>query len=91
MRALDRGESFVVTRNGVAVGELSPVQPRRFVDTAIACTAFAGAPHVDSVRRRDDVDSILDQDATPRARYAPRQRPAGYRGRQSFRRAAAAS
>ena len=24
MRALDRGESFVVTRNGVAVGELVP-------------------------------------------------------------------
>jgi antitoxin (DNA-binding transcriptional repressor) of toxin-antitoxin stability system len=31
MRALDLGESFVVTRNGVAVGELVPVRRRRFV------------------------------------------------------------
>lgn len=31
MRALDRGEAFVVTRNGVAAGELTPLRRRRFV------------------------------------------------------------
>ncbi len=29
MRALDRGESFVVTRNGVPVGELTPIRRGR--------------------------------------------------------------
>jgi antitoxin (DNA-binding transcriptional repressor) of toxin-antitoxin stability system len=67
MRALDRGESFVVTRNGVAVGELSPVKARRFVDADMALAAFAGAPRIDGARLRADVDAVLDQDATPRA------------------------
>jgi len=31
MRALDRGERFTVTRNGVAVGELAPIGRRRRV------------------------------------------------------------
>jgi prevent-host-death family protein len=31
MRALDAGETFVVTRNGVPVGELLPVRRRRYV------------------------------------------------------------
>jgi antitoxin (DNA-binding transcriptional repressor) of toxin-antitoxin stability system len=30
MRALDAGDSFVVTRNGVPVGELAPVHRRGF-------------------------------------------------------------
>ena len=44
MRALDRGEGFVVTRNGVAVGELRPLHHRRFVAADAALAAFAGAP-----------------------------------------------
>jgi prevent-host-death family protein len=67
MRALDRGESFVVTRNGTPVGELVPVRPRRFVSAEAVTSAFAGAPRVDAARFRDDVDAVLDQDATPRA------------------------
>jgi antitoxin (DNA-binding transcriptional repressor) of toxin-antitoxin stability system len=66
MRALDRGESFVVTRNGVPVGELSPVRPRRFVDTDAALAAFRGAPRIDAARLRDDLDAVLEQDPTPR-------------------------
>ena len=42
MRALDRGESFVVTRNGVAVGELRPVRRRRFVSASRVLEAFTG-------------------------------------------------
>ena len=67
MRALDRGESFVVTRNGVAVGELAPLRRRRFVPAEAALAAFAGAPTIDSVRFRADVDSAVDQDPAPRA------------------------
>jgi prevent-host-death family protein len=67
MRALDRGESFLVTRNGVPVGELTPVRPRRFVSAEEAVTAFHGAAPLDTTRFRDDVDAFLDQDDTPRA------------------------
>ena len=67
MRALDRGEAFVVTRNGVAVGELVPLRRRRFVGADAAIAAFAGAPRVDAARFRADVDRLVDQDPTPRA------------------------
>jgi antitoxin (DNA-binding transcriptional repressor) of toxin-antitoxin stability system len=66
MRALDRGESFVVTRRGVAVGELLPLRRHQFVATGAAVAAFAGAPAVDAARFRADVDRLLDQDPTPR-------------------------
>lgn len=66
MRALDRGETFVVTRNGVPVGELHPVRPRRLVAADVAVAAFAGAPAIDFARFRGDVDARLDQDSTPR-------------------------
>lgn len=67
MRALDRGEAFVVTRNGVAVGELRPLPRRRFVASEAAFAAFAGAPRIDAERFRDDLDAAIDQNPTPRA------------------------
>ena len=67
MRALDRGESFVVTRNGVPVGELGPLGRRRFVDAGSAVALFSGAPAVARERFREDVDSVIDQDPAPRA------------------------
>ncbi len=67
MRALDEGQSFVVTRNGVPVGELTPVQPRRFVSADALLEVFRSAPAVDAERFRVDVDAAVDQDPTPRA------------------------
>lgn len=66
MRALDRGEDFVVTRNGVPVGELRPVGRRHFVPAATVCAAFKGAPSIDWKRFRADIDAFADQDPTPR-------------------------
>lgn len=66
MRALDRGEEFVVTRNGVAVGELRPLRRHRFIRKEALLGLLAGAPHVDYERFRSDVDAFLDQDPTPR-------------------------
>ncbi|MGH3066076.1 MAG: type II toxin-antitoxin system Phd/YefM family antitoxin [Gaiellaceae bacterium] len=66
MRALDRGERFVVTRNGVPVGELAPIGRRRFVAADAAIAAFVSAPPVDAARFRADVDAVLDQDVSPR-------------------------
>jgi len=66
MRALDRGESFVVTRNGVAVGELHPIRHQRFVSSDVVVAVFAGAPSVDRQRLRADLDAVVDQAAAPR-------------------------
>jgi prevent-host-death family protein len=66
MRALDRGEEFVVTRNGVPVGELRPVR-RRHVTREVLLDAFRGAAPLDPQRFRDDLDEPLDQRIDPRA------------------------
>jgi antitoxin (DNA-binding transcriptional repressor) of toxin-antitoxin stability system len=66
MRALDAGEDFIVTRNGVPVGELRPVHRRKFVPKEVLLAAFEGAPHVDYERFRADIDAYVDQDPTPR-------------------------
>lgn len=67
MRALDKGESFVVTRNGVPVGELIPLQDRKFVAAEAAVAVFAGAPGIEIERFRRDLDALVDHDPTPRA------------------------
>lgn len=67
MRALDRGETFVVTRNGVPVGELTPVRRRQFLSAEAAVALFEDAPPIDYAQFRADIDAILDQDPTPRA------------------------
>ncbi len=67
MRELDRGESFLVTRNGVPVGELRPICRRQFVPRDVVVGMFAGASHIDFEQFRADVDRWVDQDPTPRA------------------------
>ena len=66
MRRLDQGESFVITRNGVPVGELVPVRPRAFVAAESVAAAFKGAPRIARTRFRKDVDAVIKQDPTPR-------------------------
>jgi len=67
MRALDQGESFVVTRNGVPIGELIPLRQRQFVLANAAVSVFAAAPRIDFDRFQADVDTLLDQSPLPRA------------------------
>ena len=67
MRALDRGDSFIVTRNGVPVGELLPIAQRRFIAADAAIAAFLGAPELDYARLREDLDAVVEQDPAPRA------------------------
>ena len=66
MRALDRGESFTVTRNGVPVGELVPVRPRVFVAAESVAIAFKNAPRIARRQFRRDIDAVVDQDSSPR-------------------------
>ena len=67
MRRLDRGESFVVTRNGVPVGELTPLRRHRFVAAEAAAAFFRTAPGVDYERFRADLDAVASQGPEPRA------------------------
>lgn len=67
MRALDRGDRFVVTRRGVPVAELTPVGRRRGVSTEALLGALAATPGVDPDRLRTDLDAVASQDPTPRA------------------------
>jgi antitoxin (DNA-binding transcriptional repressor) of toxin-antitoxin stability system len=66
MRALDGGESFTITRNGVVVGELKPVGRRRVVSTQALLDMSAKLPPIDVRRFRADLDAIISQDPTPR-------------------------
>jgi antitoxin (DNA-binding transcriptional repressor) of toxin-antitoxin stability system len=66
MRGLDEGETYVVTRNGQPVGELTPLRRRRFVAAEAATDAFRDAPPIDADRFRSDLDAVSDQDIHPR-------------------------
>lgn len=65
MRQLDDGKSFIVTRNGVPVGELTPLRRNRFTPTSALLAAFRGAPAVDAQQFRADLDRYTDPDPTP--------------------------
>lgn len=67
MRKLGEGETFIVTRNGVPVGELAPLRRHRFVAAEAATALFAAAPPIDYERFRADLDAAAGQDLTPRA------------------------
>jgi prevent-host-death family protein len=66
MRQLDEGETFVVTRRGVPVGELVPIRRRRFATRSEIAAAFSGAPPIDFDQLRSDLDRVVDQNNTPR-------------------------
>jgi antitoxin (DNA-binding transcriptional repressor) of toxin-antitoxin stability system len=64
IRQLAAGETFIVTRNGVPVGELVPLRRHRFVPAESAVAMFRSAPPVDAARFRADLDEVVDQRPT---------------------------
>ena len=66
MRDLDQGETFVVTRSGVPVGELVPLRRHRFITAEAATAMFHDAPPLEYEKFRSDLDDYADQDTTPR-------------------------
>ena len=66
MRALDGGETFIVTRNGVPVGELTPLRRHRFVAAETAVALFTSAPAIDYRQFRADLDTAVSQETEPR-------------------------
>ncbi|MEX2289870.1 MAG: type II toxin-antitoxin system prevent-host-death family antitoxin [Mycobacteriales bacterium] len=67
MRAVEAGESFIVTRNGVPLAELTPLTRRTFVPREELMRSAASLGRIDAKRFRADVDAILDQSIEPRA------------------------
>ena len=67
MRRLDEGETFIVTRAGKPVGELSPLRRERFVTAETVAALFHRAPAIDAGRFRADLDAVADQGIEPRA------------------------
>jgi hypothetical protein len=61
--ALAARETFVVTRNGVAVTERRPIEPARpkFVASAELIALGAAGPRLDLAEFRADLDRIIDQ------------------------------
>jgi len=66
MRAVERGESFTITRNGTPIGRLIPLRRRTFVPREEVLAAFATAPLLDAEKLRGDIDAIIDQDPLSR-------------------------
>jgi antitoxin (DNA-binding transcriptional repressor) of toxin-antitoxin stability system len=65
IRQLVAGETFIVTRNGVPVGELVPLRRHRFVSAEAAVAMFRSAPSIDEAKFRADLGEVVDQRPTP--------------------------
>jgi antitoxin (DNA-binding transcriptional repressor) of toxin-antitoxin stability system len=61
LRDVQAGQTVIVTRNGVPVAEMRPIQLHRFVPRAAIAEAAARAPRIDSRRFRTDLDAVIDQ------------------------------
>jgi prevent-host-death family protein len=61
MRAVDAGETLVVTRNGVPAAELRPIERRRFVSTATAQASAQRLAPLEAKRFFADLDRRVDQ------------------------------
>lgn len=64
MRALDRGESFLVTRNGVPIGELRSLRGRQWVRADVVFAVFGESPPIDPERFRVDLERWVDEDVS---------------------------
>lgn len=61
MRAVEAGESFIVTRNGVPLAELTPLKRRTYVPRDEVLRALALLPPIDSASFFRDIDAVVDQ------------------------------
>lgn len=61
LREVQAGQTIIVTRHGVPVAELRPVQPYRFIPRAAIAEAAKRAPHIDAKNFRATLDTVIDQ------------------------------
>lgn len=62
MDAVEAGETFVVTRNGVEVAEVRPVARRRRMTAEELVERHRRLPRVDPDRMRREADEMLGED-----------------------------
>jgi antitoxin (DNA-binding transcriptional repressor) of toxin-antitoxin stability system len=61
LRAVEAGETFVVTRDGHPVAELRPINgPQRFVRKEVLLATSAELPPIDGTLLRRDLDDAID-------------------------------
>lgn len=64
--ALDYGERLTITKDGVTVGELTPIGPRRVLSARAWLEACADLPPIDWEQFRADLDEFYGYDPRPR-------------------------
>jgi antitoxin (DNA-binding transcriptional repressor) of toxin-antitoxin stability system len=62
LRAIEAGESMIVTKSGIPVAELRPLTRRRFVPAQEWARQVAHHLPVDAARLRADIDVAADQE-----------------------------
>jgi prevent-host-death family protein len=64
MRAVENGESFIVTRNGTPIADLVPRQTakRQAIPVGELLSALAGGPRIDAEEFYTDLDRYVDPD-----------------------------
>ena len=63
MDALEAGDDFIITRNGVPVGELHPITRRPDLSAEALVRAFAGLPAGSRYHQmRAEADALLGED-----------------------------
>jgi prevent-host-death family protein len=62
IEAVATGQSFLITRNGIAVAELSPVRTtrRHFVPKSELVALTGSGPHLDRELFRADLDRVIE-------------------------------
>ncbi|MGQ0838079.1 type II toxin-antitoxin system Phd/YefM family antitoxin [Actinokineospora sp.] len=60
LRAVENGESFVLTRNGTPIAEVRPIRRRTFVPVEELMAMAAHLPKVDFAQFRADLDAHVD-------------------------------
>ena len=60
LREVEAGRTIIVSRNGTPVGELRPVNRRRFVSRAAIAEASGNAARIDAEQFRADLDAVVD-------------------------------
>lgn len=62
MDAVERGETFRVTRRGVPIAEVRPIYGEKFTPMAEIKRAFAGLPAGDHDKMRAEADTVFGED-----------------------------
>jgi len=62
LRAVESGETFIVTRNGTPIAELHPLRQQPFVATSHLLALLGREQSLDVDRFFGDLDDVVDQE-----------------------------